>query len=102
MEEKGFRTELRPEEHVLQISNREQVTVQGVIEVDSFDDQEIVLSTELGTLTLRGEELHIKQLDLASGRFAVEGVIHAALYSAARGRSARGAKGKGLFERLLK
>lgn len=89
-------------QHSLQILNREQVMVQGVISVESFDDEEIVLETELGVLTLRGEDLHIKQLDLESGRFAVEGYLTICSYSSPRQRAGRGTKSKGFLERLLR
>lgn len=114
MDDKNFRGEARAlgiidsdtgrsgSEHSLNIVNREQVTVQGVVSVDSFDDQEIVIETDLGTLTLRGEDLHIKQLDLESGRFAVEGYISVCNYSTPRQRNGRAPKSKGFLERLLR
>jgi sporulation protein YabP len=114
MEEKNFRPEVRPlsssetppavglAPHSLQIVNREQVRIQGVIAVESFDDQEIIVETDMGTLTLRGEELHIKQLDLESGRFAVDGYISMCTYSTPRQRLGRTQKGKGFLERLLR
>jgi sporulation protein YabP len=107
MDEKGPRmSDLRVLEgapdHTLTVVNREQLAVAGVIAVESFDDEEILLETELGLLTIRGEEMHIKQLDLETGRFAVEGQIHACLYSNPRARQSRGQRGKGFLERLLK
>ncbi len=89
-------------QHSLQILNREQTTVEGVLAVESFDDEEIIIETEMGTLTLRGEELHIKQLDLESGRFAVEGFIHSCVYTTPRHRGGRSARGRGFLERLLR
>lgn len=116
MDEKSFRTEARTlgmpgaeatggsGRHSLQILNREQVTVQGVLAVESFDDEEIIIETDMGTLTLRGEELHIKQLDLETGKFAVDGFVTACIYSTPRpsrgGRSV--SRSKGFLERLLK
>jgi len=94
--------EYKPEtEHSVHIKNREETVIEGVIHVDSFDDQEIALDTELGGLVLRGEGLHIKQLDLDTGRFQVEGTLHSLQYAASHGRGGKGRQ-KGLFERLLK
>jgi sporulation protein YabP len=88
------------EGHVVTITNREQVAIDGVIHVDSFDDQEIVVDTDLGTLSLKGEDLHIKQLNLDDGYLEIEGVVNALSYSLrAKGR---GAKAKSLLERILK
>ncbi len=47
-------------QHRLIIADREQVEVEGVLHVESFDDREITLGTILGTLTLRGEDLNIR------------------------------------------
>jgi len=89
-----------PEGHVVTITDRERVTVSGVIHVDSFDDQEIVLDTDLGTLNLKGEDLHIKQLNLDEGSLEVEGTISAAVYT--QGPKTRTGKAKGLLERILR
>lgn len=114
MDEKSFRGEARilgssgagatgeSIPHSLQIINREQVMVQGVVAVESFDDEEIILETDMGTLTLRGEELHIKQLDLEAGRFAVEGLVIACTYASPRPRPGRSVRNRGFLERLLK
>ncbi|HEY3314716.1 MAG TPA: sporulation protein YabP [Bacillota bacterium] len=87
------------EQHVLSISNREAVTVNGVLEMISFDDQEIILNTDLGTLTLKGEELHIKTLNLDLGTLEVEGLVNGVNYGPKK--AAKG-KGKGIIDRLLR
>lgn len=89
----------RDNAHQVQVRNREQVQVSGVLHVDSFDDRQIVLDTDLGTLTIQGEDLQIKQLDLESGKFAVTGLVSGLNYSAGIDRERRG---KGFFERLLR
>ncbi len=89
-------------DHSVSIKNREETVIEGVLHVDSFDDEEIILDTEHGGLVLRGENLHIKQLDLETGRFRVEGVLHSLQYTAStRGRGGKN-RPKGLFERLLR
>jgi sporulation protein YabP len=95
VEEKDFG---RGEGHVVTITNREQVSVDGVVHVDSFDDQEIVVETDLGTLSLKGEDLHIKQLNLDDGYLEIEGVIDAVSYSARPGAG----KARSLIERILR
>lgn len=103
VDDRNFKKENRADEHTLTILNREHITIQGVLHVDSFDDQEIVLDTELGTLTIRGEDLHIKQFDLDTGNFSVDGCVNALQYSAPRGnKGAKGSRNRGLFERLLR
>ncbi|KAF0195628.1 MAG: sporulation protein YabP [Bacillota bacterium] len=86
--------------HRVTITNREQVVVEGVIHVDKFDDEEIVLETDLGMMALRGEDLHIKQLSLESGQLTVEGVVKTVEYLEEGGRVGKG-KGKGFFDRIF-
>ncbi|MCR3922207.1 MAG: sporulation protein YabP [Firmicutes bacterium] len=85
--------------HRLVIENRESLEVTGVVHVDSFDDEEVVLETEQGLLAIRGEDLHIKQLNLEKGELAIEGLILELAYSEDKRLRDRG---KGLFERLFK
>lgn len=87
--------------HELTLHNREHLRVRGVLHVESFDDRQIVLDTDLGTLTIEGEDLQIKQLDLEAGDFVVHGLFSALVYSAAGPRDLRG-KSKGLIGRLLR
>ncbi|MGB4124865.1 MAG: YabP/YqfC family sporulation protein, partial [Dethiobacteria bacterium] len=45
-------------QHRLVIENREHTEITGVLHVDSFDDEEVIMETELGLLAVRGENLH--------------------------------------------
>lgn len=58
--------------HKFTIEKRQSAEVTGVLEVDSFDEKEILLMTEEGKLLFKGEKLHMTQLNLESGivRFA--------------------------------
>ena len=55
--------------------DREKLSLTGVRKVQSFDPKEIVLDTGNGTLSVKGEQLGIKQLDLGSGVVEIEGRI---------------------------
>ncbi|NLY54459.1 MAG: sporulation protein YabP [Firmicutes bacterium] len=61
--------------HRVVVTNREHAQVEGVMRVDSFDDREIILETELGMMAIRGEELHIKELSLDEGHLRIEGIV---------------------------
>lgn len=87
--------------HRLVIENREKMEITGVLHVDSFDDQEIVLETELGLMAMRGEELHIKHLNLEQGELLIEGYLLELVYSEDHGKKARD-RGKSFLERLFK
>ena len=75
----------------------EQLSVSGVEEVESFDENTIVMLTNRGTLIVRGEELHIEKLSLDGGDLKVEGTIDSLTYEDS-GRDRAG----GLFARLFR
>ena len=50
--------------HKLELYNREKGTVTGVLDVISFDENTIVLDTDLGLLTIKGKDLHVSRLSL--------------------------------------
>lgn len=67
-------------EHRLTLEDREQLTVTGVEEVESFDENSIVMVTGRGTLVVRGTGLHIEQLSLDGGQLRVEGSVESLTY----------------------
>ena len=66
--------------HHIILEEREQLSVSGVEEVESFDENTIVMLTNRGTLIVRGEELHIEKLSLDGGDLKVEGRVNALIY----------------------
>lgn len=62
------------------LENRSKLMLSGVTDVDSFDEQQILLFTELGELTVKGEDLHINEMSVESGNLSVEGDISAIVY----------------------
>lgn len=78
--------------HKLTLNRREQLTVTGVDEIIGFDENTVVLHTELGTLCIHGENLQLKELSVDSGQTAVTGQISALVYQEPRSR-------RGLFGR---
>lgn len=61
--------------HSLVLEDREKLSVTGVDEVESFDEERIILKTSRGALILRGTELHIDKLSLDSGELYVTGLV---------------------------
>ena len=66
--------------HHIILEEREQLSVSGVEEVESFDENTIVMLTNRGTLIVRGEELHIEKLSLDGGELQVDGRVEALTY----------------------
>ena len=76
-----------PDEHLphkLQLSERKVLTMTGVTEVVSFDENAVVLQTSMGLLIVQGQQLSLKNLSLDGGQVAVEGSISALAYEEPR------------------
>ena len=61
--------------HKLTLNERRSLSVTGVTEVVSFDEQSVVLHTGLGTLIVQGKGLSLRQLTAEGGQVAVEGNV---------------------------
>ncbi len=66
--------------HTIRIDNREQIHVTGVEDVDSFDENTVVLMTEKGAVAIVGEDLHINKLSLEEGQLVIAGNISGLRY----------------------
>lgn len=63
------------------LENREKLNITGILDVLSFDDQIIIIETDLGLLTIKGENLKINKLSLDTSDFTVDGKIDSLSYS---------------------
>ena len=70
--------------HRLTLHERQQLTVTGVSEVVSFDENAVVLTTDMGTLLVTGSQLQLKNLSEKDGQVAVEGTVSALSYEEPR------------------
>lgn len=70
--------------HKLTLSERKSLTMTGVTEVVSFDENMVILRTSLGTLVIQGEDLQLKSLAPEGGQIAVDGTVTALTYEQAR------------------
>ena len=67
--------------HRLVLSDRHTGSVTGVNDVVSFDENEIVMDTDMGLLTIKGKDLHVSRLTVEKGEMEVEGQIDSLTYS---------------------
>ena len=65
--------------HKLVVNNRKTSLVTGVLDVLSFDLNEILLETEQGMLMVKGSDLHVNRLSL--GEVDLSGTIDSVAYS---------------------
>jgi len=82
--------------HQVTLIDREEMSVDGVINLGSFDEKEIVMETQQGMLLIKGENLNIKQLNLEKGNIVVDGTVKSLVYEDEIKQR------RGLLERLLK
>lgn len=82
--------------HSLILQDRRTALVSGVTDVDSFDEQSVVLFTEQGELTIEGSDLHMNRLNVETGDVSIEGIIDSVSY---RDEAPRGG---GFFGRIFK
>lgn len=67
--------------HNIIMENRKTLSVSGIDDVDSFDENTVVMFTDMGVLTVKGEDLHINKLSVDNGELSVEGDIYSLNYS---------------------
>lgn len=65
----------------LLLENRKKLTLSGVVEVMSFDEEKIELTTKLGNLIIKGEDLKMNKLDVQNGDVIITGSIASMAYS---------------------
>lgn len=94
--DRAEKAERRP--HQLSLKKREELAVDGVNNVESFDETEIVLETTLGVLIIRGEGLKVKELNIETGSLSVSGRVEGLEYAGETFRE----KGRGFLGRLFR
>ncbi len=81
--------------HSLRLDERQRLSVSGVEEVVSFDEESIAVQTVKGLLTVRGGGLRVDKLEKSSGELTVSGNVTELAYE-------ESGHGTGLFARLFR
>ena len=68
------------ENHKVTIENREMTTITDIVEIDSFDEEEIRATLKKGALVNRGTNMNIQKLDLQTGEAVIGGTINSLMY----------------------
>ncbi len=82
--------------HNLILEERKKLSISGVTDVDSFDEQTVIAYTVKGEITVKGWDLHVSKLNLEQGELSVEGEISSLTYTDIKGKS------QGFFSRVLR
>ncbi len=68
------------ENHYLTVENREKITINQVIDVDAFDENNLWANIKDGSIEISGEKLNVEKLDLEEGILVVKGKINTFSY----------------------
>ena len=65
----------------LALENRKKLTINGVIEVINFNESQILLNTDVGTMIIKGQELKMNKLDVQNGDVVIAGKLDSFIYT---------------------
>ena len=68
------------ENHYLSVDNREKITLNQVVDVDAFDENNLWANIKEGAIEISGERLSVEKLDLDEGLLVVKGNIRSFSY----------------------
>lgn len=63
------------------LEDRERMNVSGVLDVEEFCEDKILLETTLGFLEVTGADLHMNKLSVDTGELTIEGEITSMVYT---------------------
>lgn len=66
--------------HCVSLENRKKTVITGVQDIHSFNENEVLLLSEAGKILLKGEQLHVRNLNLEKGEAEVEGRVDSLSY----------------------
>ena len=84
--------------HRFSMEQRRECKITGVVDVHSFDENNILMETVDGLLAIKGEGLHVGRLNLEKGEADVDGTVNSLVYS---DKNTLAKKGEGLLRRLF-
>ena len=84
------------------LEERKHLAVSGVSNVDSFDNERIILNSNMGCIDIGGENMKIASLNLDEGKVVISGVINSLAYVRSKEEMSVKHKGKSVFNRLMK
>jgi sporulation protein YabP len=86
------------QEHDVMMRGRRLLDITGVKQVESFDNEEFLLETVMGFLSIRGQNLQMKNLDVDKGIVSIKGKVFDIVYLDEQS----GEKAKGFFSKLFR
>jgi sporulation protein YabP len=84
--------------HIVSINERKSIVITGVKKIESFDNEEFLLNTNLGVMLIKGESLEMIKLDTLEGNVSIKGRINSVSYLDGTEKS----KESSIFNKLFK
>ena len=84
--------------HNVTISDRKNIMISGVKKIESFDNEEFLMETNMGYVLVKGSELEIIKLDTYQGNVSIKGKFNSLIYM----DSTKKEKDEGRFSKLFK
>lgn len=66
--------------HGISVNERKLVYITGVLKIESFDEEEFLLETNMGFLAIKGSGLEIVKLDTKDGIVSIKGAVDSFAY----------------------
>ena len=85
--------------HSVTLNERKNIMITGVKKIDSFDDEEFLLETNMGYIVIKGTSLEIIKLDTYQGNVAIKGKINSLSYMEGSNKKE---KEESIFSKLFK
>lgn len=85
--------------HSITLNERKNLLISGVKKIDSFDNEEFLLETNMGYIIIKGKELEIVKLDTYQGNVSIKGMVNSLNYME---NTKKKEKEESLFSKLFK
>ena len=85
--------------HAVTITERKNIIISGVKKIDSFDNEEFLMETNMGYIIIKGSELEIVKLDTYQGNVSIKGKINSLGYMESPNKKE---KEESIFSKLFK
>jgi len=96
LDDKSYKTAAKPQHNIV-VENREKISISGVEDVESFDEENMIIHTQMGVINLRGSGLHLGKFSVDTGDLTIEGELDEIIYSDSGAYN----KPRGLFSKMF-
>ena len=87
-----------PLKHEVRLTNRKEMFIEGVKNIQSFDSSEFLIETIMGYMIIKGKGLMLGKMDNENEQLTIKGEVSAMEYVSAN----KDKSGGGVFKKLFK